>query len=161
MGPMCNHPCLLMTRKNLPIRRLKKVQNIIGSILYYARAVDMMVLMVLSTIASEQITGMENTMEKAYQVLDYLATHPDGAVQFQASNMVINIHLDALYLKEPKACSRAHGHFFMGSLPHDRKPIKLNSSFHTLCAILQSMVTSAAEAKLGVLFLNCQEGMIF
>jgi hypothetical protein len=42
----------------------------------------MMVLMALSTIVSEQTNGMENTMEKAYQVLDYLETHPDAKVQF-------------------------------------------------------------------------------
>ena len=100
-------------------------------------------------------------MEKAYQVLDYFATHPDAKIQFRASDMVLNIHSEALYLTEPNGCSRACGHFFMGSLPEDGKPIKLNGAFHTLCVILRFMVASAAEAKLGALFLNCQEGMIF
>ncbi len=67
--------------------------------------------MALSAIASEQTKGMECTLEKAYQVLDYLATHHDAMVQFWASNMVMNIHLDALYLSEPNARSRACGHF--------------------------------------------------
>jgi hypothetical protein len=49
----------------------------------------------------------------------------------------------------------------MGSLPIDGKPIKLNGDFHTLCLILRFVVALAAEAKLGALFLNCQEGMIF
>jgi len=40
----------------------------------------MTVLMALSTIASEQTQGMERTLEKAYQVLDYLATHPIAVV---------------------------------------------------------------------------------
>ncbi len=44
----------------------KQVQKIVRSILYYARAVDTAVLMVLSTIASKQIKGMEHTLEKAY-----------------------------------------------------------------------------------------------
>jgi hypothetical protein len=48
----------------------------------------------------------------------------------------------------------------MGALPIDGKPIKLNGVFHTLCAILRFVVASAAEAELGALFLNCQEGMI-
>jgi hypothetical protein len=51
--------------------------------------------------------------------------------------------------------------FFMGSLPTDGKPIKLNGAFHTLCSILRFVAVSAAESKLGALFLNCQEGMIF
>jgi hypothetical protein len=40
----------------------------------------MTVLMALSMIASEQTKGTKNTMEKAYQVLDYLATHPDAKI---------------------------------------------------------------------------------
>ena len=73
----------------------------------------------------------------------------------------MNIHSDALYLSKPSAPSRACGHFFMGKLPIDGKPIKLNGAFHTLCAILQFVVASGAEAELGALFLKCQEGMIF
>ncbi len=41
------------------------MQKIVGSILYYARAVDMAVLMTLSLIASEQMKGTERTLEKA------------------------------------------------------------------------------------------------
>ena len=108
------------------------MQKIVSSILYYARAVGMTVLMALSSIASEQTKGTELTLEKAYQVLDYLALHPDAVVRFQASDMVLNIHLDGSYLSEPKACSQACGHFLMGSIPKDGKPIKLNSAFHTL-----------------------------
>ncbi len=121
----------------------------------------MTVLMALSTIASEQTKGTERTLEKAYQVLDYLATHPNAVVRFRASEMIMNIHSDASYLSEPKARSRACGHFFMGEVPIDGKPIKLNGAFHTLCSILRFVVASAAEAELGALFLNCQEGMIF
>jgi hypothetical protein len=73
---------------------------------------------------------------------------------FDASDMVLNI----LYLTEPNGRSRASRHFFMGSLPEDGKPIILSGAFHTLCSILHFVV---AEAELGVLFLNCQEGMIF
>ena len=40
----------------------------------------MTVLMALSTIASEQTKGTEQTMEKALQVLGYFATHPDAMI---------------------------------------------------------------------------------
>ncbi len=49
--------------------------------------------------------------------------------------MVMNIHLDALYLTEPKARSRARRHFFMWWLPKDNKTIKLNGMFHMLSSI--------------------------
>jgi hypothetical protein len=58
-------------------------------------------------------------------------------------------------------CSRASGHFFLGWLPVNGEPIRLNRAFHTMCSILRFVVSSAAEAELGALFLNCQEGMIF
>jgi hypothetical protein len=48
------------TRK-LTNSKIKQVQKIVGSILYYAQAVDMMVLMALSTIASEQTKRTERT----------------------------------------------------------------------------------------------------
>ncbi len=63
-------------------KEIKQVQKIVGSILYYARAVDMTVFMALSSIASEQTKGTECTLEKAYQVLNYLASHPDAVVRF-------------------------------------------------------------------------------
>ena len=73
----------------------------------------------------------------------------------------MNIHSDASYLSEPNSRSRACGHFFLGWLPVDGQPIRLNGVFHMLCLILLFVVASAAEAKLGALFLNCKEGMIF
>jgi hypothetical protein len=53
------------TSRPLSKKEIKAVQKIVGSILYYARAVDMTVLMALSTIASEQTKGTEQTMDKA------------------------------------------------------------------------------------------------
>jgi hypothetical protein len=139
----------------------KQVQRVVGSILYYARAVDLTVLMALSTIASEQSKGTQQTMQRCKQLLDYLATHPDATVCFHASDMILNIHSDASYLFEKNAHSRACGHFFMGWKPDPAKPIKLNGAFFTLCSILRFVVTSAAEAELGALFLNCKQAAIF
>ncbi len=68
--------------RRLTDTKIKQVQKIVGSILYYTRAVDMTVLMALSTIASEQSKGTKRTLEKAYQVLDYLATNPNAVVRF-------------------------------------------------------------------------------
>jgi hypothetical protein len=117
--------------------------------------------MALSSIASKQTRGTTNTMAKAKLLLDYLATHPDATIQFQALGMILNVHSDASYLSEAKAHSRACGHFFMGWPPKDGNPIRLNGAFFTLCTILQFVVASAVEAELGALFLNCKEGIIF
>jgi hypothetical protein len=93
---------------------IKRVQKIVGSILYYAQAVDMTVLMVLSTIAVDQMKATEQRMEQCMQLLDYLAHNADAKVRFHASDMILNIHSNASYLSEAKARSRACGHFFHG-----------------------------------------------
>ena len=74
--------------------------------------------------------------------------------------MILNIHSDASYLSESKARSRACGHYFLGWVPKDGEPIKLNGAIFTLCNVLKWVVASAAEAELGALFLNCKEGKV-
>ncbi len=100
-------------------------------------------------------------MTKTKQLVDYLATHPDATVWFHASDMVLNIHSDALYLSEANAHSQACRHFFMGWRADPTKPIKLNGAFFTLCAILRFIIASTAEAELGALFLNCKQAKKF
>ncbi len=98
---------------------IKQVQQIVGSILYYTRTVDMTVLMALSSIAVEQTKATEKTMGKCTQLLDYLSGQLNATVRFHVSDMILNIHSDASYLLEEKARSRACGHFFMGWMPQD------------------------------------------
>jgi hypothetical protein len=88
-------------------------------------------------------------------------THPEATVHFYASSMILNAHSDTSYLSETNAHSCACGHFFMGWKPDAKRPIKLNGAFFTLCAILQFVVASAAEAELDALFLNCTQATIF
>jgi len=109
--------------------KIKEIQRVVGSILYYARAVDITVLMALSFIAIEQSKCTTNTIEKAEQLLDYLATYPDATIRFQASDMIMIVHSDASYLSELDARSRACSHFFMGWSPKDVYPIELNDAF--------------------------------
>ncbi len=71
----------------------------------------------------------------------------------------MNIHSDASYQAESKACSRTCGHFFMGWQPADGKPIRINGAFHVSVNILCFVVASTAEAKLGAH--NCQTGIVF
>jgi hypothetical protein len=117
--------------------------------------------MALSEISSQQAAPTENTMKRVNQFLDYMWTHPDAIIQYRASGMILNVHSDASYLSTPKACSQAGGYFFLGSLPHDGDPIKLNGAIHVSCTILKLVAASAAEAKLGALFLNAQEEKVF
>ena len=76
-------------------KRVKAIQQVVGGVLYYARAVDSTVLPALSSIASEQASATEMTEKKAAQQLNYLATHSKAVVRYYASDMILNIHSDA------------------------------------------------------------------
>jgi hypothetical protein len=136
-GAKAQAPLPIDTSLKLSPAKIKKFQCVIGSILYYAQAVDITVLMALSSIAMEQSKGARNMMEKAEQLLNYLATYPVATICFCASDMILNVLSDASYLSESEARSHACGHFFfMGWSPNDGDPIQLNGAFFTLCAIL-------------------------
>ena len=144
----------------LPPDRITRIQQIIGTILYYARAVDLTTLVALSSIASEQTKATTATEARVAQLLDYLYTHKNATIRYVASDMVLNVHSDASYLSEPKARSRLGGTFFLGALPETGRPIQLNGPVHTVASICKFVVASAAEAELGALFYNCQDGTI-
>jgi hypothetical protein len=139
---------------------ITRIQQIVGAILYYARCVDITLLMTLSTIAHEQTKATENTNLAVEQMLDYCATHPNATIRFRASDMILNIHSDASYLNEPDARSRVAGHYFLGWLPQNNLPIKLNGAIHVVSTILKFVAASAAEAELGALFVNAKEGRV-
>ena len=71
------------------------VQQVVGTILYYARAVDVTVLTAITTLGSKQAKATTNTMKSTKHLLDYLATHPDAKMWYYASDVFLNIHLDA------------------------------------------------------------------
>jgi hypothetical protein len=132
------------------------MQEVTGTFLFYARAVDPTMLTALSSLASEQCAPTENTMKKVKQFLDYAASQEDAAITYRKSDMVLAIHSDASYLSEPKARSRAGGHFFMSE--NDKDP-KDNGAVHTVAQIIKAVMSSAAEAKLGGLFINAKSAV--
>jgi hypothetical protein len=149
-SPLDKSPCLNKAQ-------MKRIQQIVGSFLYYTQAVDPTILMALSEKALQQAAPTENMMESINDFLDYMWTHPDAIIWYRASDMILNVHYDALYLSAPKACSRAGGYFFLGSIPQDGDPIKLNGAIHITCTILKLVAASTVETELNALFLNAQE----
>ena len=128
-----------------------------GSILYYAQAVDLTALTALTTLGIIQAKATTHTLKSTEQLLDYLATNPNATLRYYASSMVLNIHSDASYASERGAKSRAVGHYFLCWLPRDNAPIRLNGAIYTLCNIMKFVASSAAEAELGALFMNAKE----
>ncbi len=160
-GADTHKPLVVDSSPLLGEKGLKRVQKIVGSILYYARTVDMTVLMALSAIPVEQTKATAKTMGRCIQLLDYLASNSEAKVRYYASDMFMNIHSDASYLLETKARSRACRPFFMGWMPKNGESIKINGAFYVNTTILKFVVASEAEAEPGALFHNCQHGIIF
>ena len=135
----------------------KFVQQVIGTFLYYGRAVDSTMLVALSAIASEQANPTWNTMLKTKRFMDYAASHPDAILTYRRSNMILGIHSDASYLSEPQARSRAGGHFFLSD--NTAIPPSNNGAVHSIAKIIKSVMSSAAEAELGALYINAREAL--
>ena len=135
----------------------KIVQQVIGTFLYYGRAVDSTMLVALSAIASEQANPTWNTMLKTKRFMDYAASHPDAILTYRRSNMILGIHSDASYLSEPQARSRAGGHFFLSD--NTAIPPSNNGAVHSIAKIIKSVMSSAAEAELGALYINAREAL--
>ena len=74
---------------------VSRESKIVSSILYYAHAVDMTVLMALSMIAIEQTKATETTKGRCIQLLDYLLSQSEAKTRFHASDMIMNIHSNA------------------------------------------------------------------
>ena len=121
----------------------------VGSILYYSRSVDSTFLFGLKSIAIQQTNATDITLKRTEYLLYYAATHPDVKIRYRASEMILQIHTDAPYLLEPKARSRSAGHYFLGLLPQNNQPIRLNGAIYTLYTVLKFVASSAAEAELG------------
>jgi len=129
------------------------IQEVCGTFLFYARAIDGGILPALSALALQQAQPMENTMKLCKLFLDYMASQEEAVLTYKANDMVLAIHSDASYSSEPKARSRAGGHMFMSA--NDNIPTN-NGAVLNISQIIRAVMSSAAEAKLGALFINAK-----
>ncbi len=93
----------------------KHVQAVMGTLLYYAHAVDSTILTALSSFATEQAKPMQKMMEKVKQLLDYCASQEEAIFTYNKSKMILVVHSNAGYCNEKKLRSQAGGHFFLSN----------------------------------------------
>jgi len=134
--------------------QIKRVQKIVGTLLYYGRAVDSTLLTALSAIAARQSKGTHAVAEACHQLLDYVATHPDAGIRYHACDMILAVHTDASYLSEPGGKSRAAGHFY---LTNQNDEDFNNGAILTLSSIIKHVMSSASEAELAALYYGCKQ----
>ena len=73
----------------------KIIQEVTGTFLYYARAIDATMLPALVSLATQQAAPTENIMTLAKTFIEYPATHPDAIITYHTSDMVLSAHSDA------------------------------------------------------------------
>jgi hypothetical protein len=133
----------------------KYIQQVAEMLLYYARAVNSTLLPALSSIATKQAAPTAKMMAKVKQLLDYILTQEEAILTYRASSdMVLSVHSNAGYCNEKKARSRAGGHFYFSN--NDPIPPN-NGAIFTITTIIKNVMSSAAEAELGALYLNTKE----
>ena len=113
-------------------------------------------LTALGSLATQQAAPTQNTMKKVHQFLNYAATHPNAIITYHARDMVLAVHSDASYLSESNAQSHAYGHFFMSDNSADPPN---NGSVLSVSQIIKAAMSSAAEAEIGALFVNCHKSI--
>ena len=124
--------------------------------LFLGRAVDSTLLCPVSAIASTSESPTEDTMRHTEQLLDHIATQEEAVITFKASKMELAAHSDASYLSEPKARSRAGGHFILSdgaAVPGN------NGAVLNVAHIIKHVMTSATEAELATLYIMAREAV--
>ena len=114
----------------------RRIQSIVGTMLYYARSVDPTMLRVINEILRVQSRPTRDTEEKAIMLLDYASTCLNAILRYKASNMVLHVDSDAAYLTMPESRSCCAGRFCLSDWPSP-SPIKPNPErnvpIHTEC----------------------------
>jgi hypothetical protein len=101
------------TSELLNDRCKRRVQEIVGSLLYYARAVDNELLVALSAIATRQACATVATEQAVHLLLDYVATYPSDRIIYRSSDMVLCAHAYAGFLNKTNSRSRAGAHIYL------------------------------------------------
>jgi hypothetical protein len=115
--------------------------------------------MTINVLASEQSNATKETADKVIKLLNYCNTHRETKIHYHASDMILHIHSDASYISENEAKSRAGGFFYMGNTSQNEKKLT-NGAILIVSKVLKHVISSAAEAEIGAVFINAKEGAV-
>ena len=123
--------------------QIKHVQDIVGSFIWYGRACDPTLMAALSAIGSQQSKGTKKLLAVAHHLLDYLATHPNAAIRYHSSDMILAFDTDASYLSKVNTKSRAEAYYYM-----TRKGNRAftNGAIDVLSTIIKHVMSSTSES---------------
>ena len=131
------------------------IQQVVGKLLYYARAVDPTMLHAINDISLSASKGTDATLDATMYLLNYAHTNPNSEVIYRASDMILRVDSDAAYLVAPEARSRAGGYQYLS----DKEGTVFNGPVLVLAKVIKNVMASATEAELAALFMNAQEAV--
>jgi len=143
----------------------KHIQEVVGTFLYYARALDNTMLPAIGSIATSLTTSSYRDLAfRINQFLDYAATHPAAKLTYEKSDMHLWVDTDASYLNESKARSRGGGYHQLTEKPKlpitpDQPKPRRNAPIHVHSKIIDAVMSSVQEAETGSGFNNAVEAV--
>jgi hypothetical protein len=138
----------------LDASRKRCVQEIVGSLLYYTRAVNNKLRIVLSAIAACQAKATVAPEQAVDLLLDYVATYPNDSIVYCASDMILCANGDAGFLNKTNSCSRAGAHIYL--FEDDPFP-QFNGAILSIAQIIKFVMALAAKSELAALFITAHE----
>ena len=130
------------------------LQQVVGSILYYARAVDSLMLTAVCELSTLQSEPTTLTMTKMRRLLGYAAKHPNACIHIVPSEMLLRIQSDASHLSRPGSKSVAGGIHYLGTTD----PYFLNSPIHVQSTTIPVNTAAVSESEYAGCFANGQVG---
>ena len=136
--------------------RKKIMQQAVGGLLYYSRAVALDYTLGVNKMSSRQSNPTEQDWNDFLHLMSFAATWPDCKIQYKPSDMILILDADVSYLSETLARSRGAGVAFMGKKDD---PTFVNGPIDVMCVILPTVVSSACEGEYASAFLMAQLAM--
>jgi len=131
-----------------------RIQEIVGLLLYYTRAVDNKLLVALSAIAACQAYATVATEQAVHLLLDYVATYPTDGIVYRSGDMILCAHADAGFLNETNSHSQGGAHIFLS----ENDPfLRFNGAVLSIAQIIKFVMASATESELAALFITARE----
>jgi hypothetical protein len=126
----------------------------VGSLLYYAKAVDIKLLVVLSATAACQANATVATKQAVNLLLNYVAIYPNDNIVYHASDMILCAHADAGFLNKTNSCSRVGAHIYLS----ENNPFpRFNGAILSIVQIIKFVMTLASKPELAALFITSGE----
>ncbi len=107
-------------------KEAKHVQEVAGTLIYYASAVDSTILPALSAIATVQANPTEKTRATIKQLLDHCAKQDKAALAYKASKMILAVHSDTGYCNKIN-CGAKQGDIFSYPMTINSPPTMVQS----------------------------------